>query len=38
MLTHDKKGVTDPDYSVLKFTAETGRHYRDLKTEDFSID
>ena len=33
-----KKGVTDPDYCVLKFTAEAGRHYRDLKTEDFSID
>ena len=33
-----RKGVTDPDYCVLKFTAETGRHYRDLKTEDFSID
>ena len=33
-----KKGVTDPDYCVLKFTAKTGRHYRDLKTEDFSID
>ena len=33
-----KKGVTDPDYCVLKFTAETGRHYRDLKTEDFSVD
>ena len=33
-----KKGVTDPDYCVLKFTAETGRHYRDLKTESFSVD
>ena len=33
-----KKGVTDPDYCVLKFTAETGRHYRDLKTENFSVD
>ena len=33
-----KQGVTDPDYCVLKFTAETGRHYRDLKTEDFSVD
>ena len=32
-----RKGVTDPDYCVLKFTAETGRHYRDLKTEDFSV-
>ena len=33
-----RKGVTDPDYCVLKFTAETGRYYRDLKTEDFSVD
>ena len=33
-----RKGVTDPDYCVLKFTAETGRHYRDLKTESFSVD
>ena len=32
-----KKGVTDPDYCVLKFTAESGRHYRDLKTESFTI-
>ena len=33
-----KKGVTDPDYCVLKFTAESGRYYCDLKTEDFKID
>ena len=33
-----KKGVTDPDYCVLKFTAEAGRHYRDLKTEDFAVE
>ena len=32
-----RKGVTDPDYCVLKFTAEAGRHYCDLKTEDFSV-
>ncbi len=32
-----KKGVTDPDYCVLKFTAEKGRHYRDLKTESFVL-
>ena len=32
-----KKGVTDPDYCVLKFTAETGRYYCDLKTESFEI-
>ena len=32
-----KKGVTDPDYCVLKFTATSGRYYCDLKTEDFDI-
>ena len=32
-----KKGVTDPDYCVLKFTASHGRYYQDLKTESFDI-
>ena len=32
-----KQGVTDPDYCVMKFTAESGRYYRDLKTESFSV-
>lgn len=32
-----KKGVTDPDYCVLKFTAERGRYYCDLKTESFEV-
>ena len=32
-----KKGATDPDYCVLKFTAESGRYYCDLKTEDFEV-
>lgn len=32
-----KKGVTDPDYCVLKFTAMSGRYYCDLKTKDFEI-
>lgn len=32
-----KKGVTDPDYCVLKFTAARGRHYCDLKTESFEL-
>ena len=31
-------GVDDPDYCVLKFTAESGRYYRDLKTQDFDIE
>lgn len=32
-----KKGVTDPDYCVLKFTADKGRYYCDLKTESFEV-
>lgn len=32
-----KKGVTDPDYCVLRFTAEGGRYYCDLKTSSFKI-
>lgn len=32
-----KKGVTDPDYCVLKFTAEKGRYYSNFKSEDFDI-
>ncbi len=32
-----KKGVTDPDYCILKFTAKKGRYYCDLKTENFDI-
>lgn len=31
------KGVTDPDYCVLKFTAISGRYYCNLKTENFEI-
>ncbi len=30
-----KQGVTDPDYCVLKFTAEKGRHYCNFKSESF---
>ena len=32
-----KQGVTDPDYCVLKFTADKGRYYCDLKTESFEV-
>lgn len=32
-----RKGVTDPDYCVLRFTAESGRYYCDLKTENFQL-
>ena len=31
------KGVTDPDYCVLKFTAIQGRYYSDFKSENFNI-
>ena len=31
------QGVTDPDYCVLKFTAETGRFYSNFKSESFEI-
>ena len=33
-----KGGASDPDYCVLRFTAQSGRYYRDLKTENFTID
>ena len=32
-----KGGVTDPDNCVLRFTAESGRYYCDLKTESFTV-
>lgn len=32
------KGVTDPDYCVLKFTAETGRFYGNFKSQDFDVE
>ncbi|WP_092251157.1 pyridoxamine 5'-phosphate oxidase family protein [Lacrimispora sphenoides] len=32
------KGVTDPDYCVLKFIAQTGRYYANFSSENFMID
>ena len=32
-----RKGVSDPDYCILKFTATKGRHYSDLETENFDF-
>ncbi len=32
-----KKGVTDPDYCVLKFTSTSGKYYCDLKTANITI-
>lgn len=31
------KGVTDPDYCVLKFTARSGRYYANFKSESFEV-
>jgi general stress protein 26 len=31
-------GVTDPDYCVLKFTAENGRYYSNFKSENFEVE
>lgn len=32
------QGVADPDYCVLKFTAQTGRYYSNFKSEDFAVE
>lgn len=34
---HYKEGKTDPNYCVLKFIAESGRYYLDLRTKDFKV-
>lgn len=31
-------GVTDPDYCVLKFKAQSGRFYSNFNSEEFSIE
>lgn len=31
------EGVTDPDYCVLKFTAQSGRYYSNFSSEDFTV-
>jgi general stress protein 26 len=31
------QGVTDPDYCVLRFTAENGRYYSNFKSEEFVV-
>lgn len=36
--TYYSGGVTDPDYCVLKFTADNGRYYANFNSEDFTID
>lgn len=37
-LMYYPKGVNDPDYTVLKFTAISGRYYCNFKSEDFDIE
>ena len=32
------KGVTDPDYCVLRFTATSGRYYSNFKSQDFTVE
>jgi len=31
-------GVTDPDYCVLRFTAQDGRYYSNFKSENFNVE
>lgn len=32
------KGVTDPDYCVLKFTAQKGRFYSNFSSQNFEVE
>ena len=32
------KGIHDPEYCVLRFTAEKGRYYHSFKSEDFMVE
>jgi general stress protein 26 len=32
------KGVTDPDYCVLRFSAKSGRYYTNFSSQDFEIE
>jgi len=32
------KGVSDPDYCVLKFNAQNGRYYSNFKSVDFEVE
>ena len=35
--TYYPQGAADPDYCVLKFTAQNGRYYSNFKNEDFEV-
>ena len=32
-----RKGVTDPDYCVIKVTVQNGRYYSNFKSTDFTV-
>ena len=32
------KGVTDPDYCVLRFTSQNGRYYSNFRSDNFEVD
>lgn len=32
------QGVTDPDYCVLEFTAQSGRYYSNFRSNDFQVE
>ncbi|MBP1760884.1 MAG: pyridoxamine 5-phosphate oxidase [Firmicutes bacterium] len=32
------QGVSDPDYCVLRFTAQSGRYYANFSSQDFSVE
>lgn len=34
---YEIRTIMYPDYCVLRFTAQSGRYYRDLKTESFEV-
>ncbi|GHV38363.1 hypothetical protein AGMMS49546_08630 [Spirochaetia bacterium] len=33
-----KEGVNDPDFIIIRFTAESGRYYSNFSSEDFEIE
>jgi general stress protein 26 len=33
-----KEGINDPDFIIIRFTAESGRYYSNFNSEDFKID
>jgi general stress protein 26 len=33
-----KGGVDDPDFIIIKFTAQSGRYYGNFSSQDFTIE